>query len=74
MEINKIDERIEREAIGAEFSASIRLRNNSNHRRGGVIIDQASIISSIEHNEFKGLDIELPMFDEITTDSESEDD
>ena len=74
MEINKIDERIEREAIGTEFSTSMRQRNNVNHRRGGIIIDQASIIYTMEHNSFKGLDIEPPMNDEIVTDSESEDD
>ena len=64
---------VEREAIGVEFSTSMNSRNSSNNRRGGVRINQDSIMKTIEEGDLKGLDIKPPEVGEIVTDSESDD-
>ena len=72
MEKSNPEDQIEREAIGLEFSTSMNSRNIWNNRRGGVRINQNSIMKTIEDNDLKGLDIKPPEVGEIVTDSESD--
>jgi hypothetical protein len=73
METSKVDTKLEREAIGKEFTHSMESRNHENDRRGGIRINQDEIMRGIEAGNLKGLDIEPPQVDEIVTDSESDD-
>ena len=74
MEDQKVDDRIEREAVGKEFTHSMEVRNHENNRRGGIRINQTDLTKAMAAGDLKGLDIEPKQVDEIVTDSDSDSD
>ena len=76
-----LDSKIENQAIAHQFKHWVQGRNNENNRRGGIIMNQADLLRSIESNSWE---IDSDMADsvfkssdgkkseDIVTDSDSE--
>ena len=74
METTQVSDKIEREAVGVEFSHSMGIRDQENARRGGIRINQDDLFKTIENSNLTGLDITPKQVDEIVTDSDSDSD